>query len=174
MPILYILLCSSSNGHCCFFIQLIPRFVTSKAKQIDTAGGKAQNKHNAYESLCLMLAGEKGKKTMLWSTQRRNYTMSHFLLYPYICARESESEMIRMFSLNLSRVCWSDDMMLFHFFIQSSNSRNTKTHPFRSARKSPETKQIKLFLLWQLVYIRIRQIWLHGTKSQITHFIHKS
>lgn len=49
--------------------------------------------------------------------------------------------MIRMFSLNLSRVCWSDNMMLFHFFIQSitsnnNSSINTKTHPFKSAWKS--------------------------------------
>ncbi len=44
------------------FFLLIPQFVMGKAKQTDAGGEKAQNKHEAYESLRLMLAGEKEKQ----------------------------------------------------------------------------------------------------------------
>lgn len=61
------------------FLLFNPQFVMGK--QIDIGWRKAQNKHEAYESLHLMIAGEKGQ-TMLWSTQRRNYTTPHFLWRP--------------------------------------------------------------------------------------------
>lgn len=50
------------SGHCFFLFVVIPQFVTVKAEQIDTAGKRAQNKHKAHESLCLLLAGEKEKQ----------------------------------------------------------------------------------------------------------------
>lgn len=64
-----------------FIFLLIPRFVTGKAKQTAVAKGKeAQNKQHLWVTAFDACWG-KGK-TMLWSTQRRNYTTTLFLLHP--------------------------------------------------------------------------------------------